>query len=172
MSPASRWLLSALVLLIGTVSAVNARQSRSAPAPWWKTDWVVKELQLGAKQIQKIDYIFNETRPELEAQMSALDEQEKALSRMIKESPSDATVKVQIDLVESTRARRNTARAFMLYRMRNVLTSEQRAKFDGIHAKWSRDYERQRAQSSQGSKGSSGPGAKKLETRPATPARP
>jgi Spy/CpxP family protein refolding chaperone len=181
MSPSKRWLVSALILFIGTVSAVTARQSRPPSPPWWKDERIVSELHLNVKQVEKIDAIWNETAPELFEQSRALDSHEKTLSKMIKEGVSEAKVKVQIDLVESTRARRSTARQFMLYKMRMVMTPDQRLKFDTIHAKWSRDNQRQpppgsrsskSSQGSQGSQVSPGSGAKKPEARPATPARP
>ena len=203
MSPSKRWLLSALILFIGTVSAVVARQSRPPSPPWWKDERIVNELGLKPKQIEKIDAIWNETAPELFEQSKVLDGQEQALSRVIKEgSASEAKVKVLIEQVESMRARRSTARQFMLYKMRMVMTPDQRVKFDTIHAKWSRDNQRQpppRSQSStaspgtpstqsspgnqsstgsqgsqspQGSPGTQSSGARKPEPRPATPARP
>jgi Spy/CpxP family protein refolding chaperone len=181
MSPVNRWLVSALLVFIWAVSAVNARQSRPSSPPWWKDEKFVSELQLKTRQIDRIDAIWNETAPELFEQSRALDSHERTLSKMIKEGASEARVKVQIDLVESTRARRSTARQFMLYRMRSVMTPGQRVKFDGLHAKWSRDNQRAPAQGSRGSlssqgsqspQGSPGSGAKKPESRPATPARP
>jgi Spy/CpxP family protein refolding chaperone len=188
MSPSKRWLVSALILFVGTVSAVIARQSRPPSPPWWKDERIVNELQLKEKQIGKIDTIWNETAPELFEQSKVLDSQEQALLRVIKEGrASEAKVKVLIEQVESMRARRSTARQFMLYKMRMVMTPDQRVKFDTIHAKWSRDNQRQpppRSQSStaspgtqssptsQGSQGSPGSGARNPEARPATPARP
>jgi Spy/CpxP family protein refolding chaperone len=142
----------------------------------------VNELQLKEKQVQRIDAIWNDTAPELFEQSKVLDSQEKALSRVIKEgSATEAKVKVLIEQVESMRARRSTARQFMLYRMRMVMTPDQRVKFDTIHAKWSRENQRQpppRSQSStaspgtSGTQGSPGSGARKPESRPAAPARP
>jgi Spy/CpxP family protein refolding chaperone len=186
-SPVIRWLSSALILIATVAAAGEARQSRQPGPPWWKTDWVVKDLQLKDKQIEKIDAIWNETAPELFEQSKVLDSQEKILSQMIKEGASEAKVKVLIEQVESTRARRSTSRQFMLYRMQRVMTSEQRVKFVEVHAKWSRENQRQppgsksspgtsSSQSSQGSLGSQGsPGSgvkKPPEARPATPARP
>jgi Spy/CpxP family protein refolding chaperone len=168
MSPASRRLLTALVLLIGTASGVTSalspdgRQSGAPMPPWWKIDRIVRELQLTPKQVEKIDGIFNETYPELKEHNLNLDAQEKTLSRLINDNASEAKVKVQIELVESVRARRSTARQIMLYRMRNVMTPEQRVKFDVEHAKWLRDADRQQKTRS----GSSLKPGSKPESRP------
>jgi Spy/CpxP family protein refolding chaperone len=159
MSCASVRLMTALVVLVGTISTLDASQSKDAghpredrqnrPSrlpPWWKNEQIVKDLRLTPKQVEKIDGIYNAARPEIMEHNLALSEHEAALSRLIKDSVSEAKVLVQIGMVESTRARLATARQLMLYRFRSVLTPDQRVKFDVLHPEWVKNIERQRAE--------------------------
>ena len=165
-SRASGRLLCAVAVLLGAASSLDARQSRPQNPPWWKTESIVKDLQLTPKQVEKIDRIFNETVPELREHNRTLAEHEAALSRLIKENASEVKVGVQIGLVESARARHVTVRQTMLYRMRNIITPDQRTKFDVLHAEWLRNSERLRAEQNRDGKGGA-----KAEPRPDTRGR-
>jgi Spy/CpxP family protein refolding chaperone len=94
------------------------------------------ELGLTSQQAADIEQIFRSTLPKLEATKEKLDKLEAALSQTIKDNTADlATVAQQVDRLESTRAELQKTRTLMLYRMRGVLSAEQRAKLETI---WNR----------------------------------
>ena len=105
--------------------------------PWkfWQGESRI-ELGLTSQQADDIEQIFRSTLPKLEATKEKLDKLEAALSQTIKDNTADlATVAQQVDRLESTRAELQKTRTLMLYRMRGVLSAEQRAKLETI---WNR----------------------------------
>ena len=71
-----------------------------------------------------------------------MDGEEAALSQLIDQNVDEAQIARQVDVVEATRARLNKMRTLMLFRMRQVLTPEQRTKFTPLHDKWIKDHPR------------------------------
>jgi|SoiMethySBSTD1v2_1073268.scaffolds.fasta_scaffold33221_5 Spy/CpxP family protein refolding chaperone len=107
------------------------------PEPWWReTSPFSKELGLTKEQIDRIEKLFQETRPEFRKLDDNLQKREDMLSRMIKDDSPETLISQQIDRVEGTRAALNKARLLMLVRMRTVLTDPQRAKFETLHTQW------------------------------------
>jgi Spy/CpxP family protein refolding chaperone len=97
--------------------------------PWWKSEEVVKELGLTADQSARIDKIFHSMRPELRQEFDELDRLESKLSRLIEgDTVDEAALARQIDRVETARANANKTRSLMLWRMRQILTPDQRAR--------------------------------------------
>ena len=124
-----------LLTLSGGASGAPPRH----PAPWWKSEEVVKELGLTPDQSARIDKIYQATRPELRQEYDELDRLEAKLSRLIEGDTTDeAMLARHIDRVETARANANKTRSFMLWRMRQVLTADQRIRLKALQAKLER----------------------------------
>lgn len=109
------------------------------PPPWWKSEEVVKELGLTADQSARVDKIFQAMRPELRQEYEELDRLEAKLSRLIEgDTLDEAGLARQIDRVETARANANKTRSLMLWRMRQVLTADQRIRLKAVQAKLER----------------------------------
>jgi Spy/CpxP family protein refolding chaperone len=103
--------------------------------PWkfWQGD---SKVQLGItnQQSGEIEQIFQANLPKLEAAKDKIDKLEATLSQTIKDNTADlATVAQQVDRLEAARADLYKTRTLMLYRMRGVLSAEQRVK---LQAAW------------------------------------
>lgn len=122
-----RRLLPAL-LLVAVAAPIHAQ-----PSAWWKSNQVQRDLGLTTEQINRIEAIFQAALPNLRQTKGELDKQEDELSRLIEADSDEATLTKQVDRVEATRSKMNKTRTIMLVRMREVLTSDQRAKFKALH---------------------------------------
>jgi Spy/CpxP family protein refolding chaperone len=95
------------------------------------------ELGITSQQSTEIETIFQATRPKLEATKQKLDKLEAGLSQTIKDNSADlATLSQQIDRLEIVRAELYKTRTLMLYRMRSVLSGDQRAKLQALMDRW------------------------------------
>lgn len=128
----NRRLLSAVAIVL-SVSAADAFSSQAQPFPWWKA---VRDLGLSPEQSTKIDGIFQSTMPELRQDADELERLEAKLSRMIESGADEVQVLRQVDRVEAARATVNKMRTMMLFRMRQVLTPEQRVRFKAMQERW------------------------------------
>lgn len=116
------------------------------PFIWWKSELFKKELALSFDQTQRIDKIWETTRPELRQEWEELNRLEEKFSRLLQKNEADeAMLSRQIDRVETARANANKTRSLMLVQMRLVLNAEQRVKLDEIHARWLKDQQPPRA---------------------------
>jgi Spy/CpxP family protein refolding chaperone len=112
--------------------------SSRGPAKWWqvyKTD-----LHLTPEQASRIDAIFEATFPQLRASYEELNKREEQLSALI--SANDATeaqVLRQADQIESIRSELSKTRVLMLFRMRRVLSPEQRNRLQELQKEHERD---------------------------------
>lgn len=107
---------------------------------WWRSDEIVKELRLTADQSARIDKIYRSTRPELRQEFDDLGRFEAKLSRLIESDTVDeAALTRQIDRVETARANLNKTRSLMLWRMRQVLTPDQRVRLETLQARAERE---------------------------------
>jgi periplasmic protein CpxP/Spy len=152
-------LLAACVLL-SSAALTAAASEQQGPAPWYRSESIVRELGLTADQSSRIEQIFQGTLPELRQERDELERLETKLSRMIQDDRNDeATLARQIDRVETARASANKTRSLMLMRMRRVLTPEQRVRLEEITKR--RDGGR-----GQGSGAKPGNGSSTPENRP------
>jgi Spy/CpxP family protein refolding chaperone len=152
MKSACRWVLPvgfvlALALPVSTQSGPPAsaqvqagsrgpRPSRG-PELWWReTSPISKELGLTKAQVDQIEKIFQNTRPDLIKQDQDLRNREDMLSKTILDNAPEWMVSKWIDRVEETRSALNKTRTLMLYRMRQVLNPAQRARFETLHAQF------------------------------------
>lgn len=91
------------------------------------------ELGLSSQQAADIEQIFQATLPRLRAAKDRIDTLEKTLSKTINDNTADlATVGQQVDRLEAARADLYKTRTLMLYRMRGVLSAEQRTKLQAL----------------------------------------
>jgi Spy/CpxP family protein refolding chaperone len=109
-------------------------QGRNDHRPWkfWQGDSQT-ELGITNQQSSEIEQIFQSTRPKLEASKDKIDKLEAILSQTIKDNTADlAVVGQQVDRLEAARADLSKTRTLMLYRMRGVLSADQRAKLQAL----------------------------------------
>jgi Spy/CpxP family protein refolding chaperone len=97
---------------------------------WWQDEAVQKRFNLTREQAKRIDEIFNNSLPDLRHAKEELDRLEHDLVPLADGSNDDATLKQQVDRVETARAELNKARSLMLLRIRRVLTPDQRVKVE------------------------------------------
>jgi len=118
---------------------------------WWLHPDSRKELRLTDQQSKKIDEIWEATAPKQREKWHEIEKLEEALATTIKENTADvAIVAQQVEKVEKLRAENTAARTVMLYRMRLLLTPEQRVKVDEMRARM--DEERKRQNQGRGDK--------------------
>ena len=98
---------------------------------WWLSPNIQKQLHLTSEQVRKIDEIYDATLPARRAQRRELDALDRELDALLDHAAAEDTdAEALIERVENAHARRNVARTMMLYKMRKVLTVEQRHWFD------------------------------------------
>ena len=114
---------------VGLCAAVSAEAER-APYQWWLSHDIQLQLHLTAEQVKTIDDIFESNLPARRALRQELDALEQQLDALLDRATADDNdAAALIKRVESARARRNVARMVMLYRIRQILTPEQRRWF-------------------------------------------
>lgn len=121
----------ACLLAVLMLSTLASAQETSPRAKWWDAPGMQASLHLTREQVSKIDAVFESTLPQrlaLRRQLDALESEEQTLLSQAT-LDDDAAMRV-IERVEAVRARRNTARALLLYRIRQLLTPDQRRWFD------------------------------------------
>lgn len=109
------------------------RKDDHRPWKFWLGD---SKAQLGItnQQSSEIEQIFQSTLPKLEAAKDRIDKLEATLSQTIKDNTADlGTVAQQVDRLEAARADLYKTRTLMLYRMRGLLSADQRAR---LQAAW------------------------------------
>lgn len=142
----------------GQVKAANAARQADAhgdsrgndrggpprgPMKWWQDEKFKSELRLTPDQSARIDAIFEATFPKLRASYQELNKREQQLSSMI--SANDATeaqVLKQADQIEAIRSELSKTRVLMLFRMRRILSPEQRDRLQALQKE--QEQERQR----------------------------
>jgi Spy/CpxP family protein refolding chaperone len=98
---------------------------------WWLSPDIQTQLHLTSVQVRKIDEIYEATLPARRAQRHELDALDRQLDALLENAAAnDHDAAALIERVENAHARRNVARTMMLYKMRQVLTPEQRHWFD------------------------------------------
>lgn len=132
-TPVFRTVLRVLAFATACLSAVSG-QAQSVRNRWWLAHEIQTQLHLTSEQVTKIDDIFESTLPTRRAQRQELDALDRQLDALLDSATADDQEAASLAMrVEAARARRNVARMVMLYRMRRILTSDQRRWFD-MHA--------------------------------------
>jgi Spy/CpxP family protein refolding chaperone len=120
------------------------RPDEHRPFKFWQGE-TKAELGITNQQSAEIEQIFQSTFPKLEKIKDKLDQLEATLSQTIRDNTADvATVGLQVDRQETVRAELYKTRTLMLYRMRLVLSADQRAK---LQARWEADHRKPSDQS-------------------------
>ncbi len=141
----TRCALAAVALMLGT--SAPAQPGQSLPRfQWWHSDRFQRELSLSAEQVARIDALFQATLPELRQRKEELDRLETELSRLIDADTDEATVARNVDKAEAARGNLTKTRTLMLVRMRQVLTPDQRSRFNTLHATLHAERARSRAE--------------------------
>ena len=128
------WLLGIVLLLTPLVAAGAIEQDRPRPTKWWLSAEGRAAVGVTDAQSAKIERIFQSVLPDLRAEKAELEHQEKELTRLLGTDGADEAVVIRtIDRVEAARSALAKTRTLMLYRMRRVLSPEQRVRLDAYH---------------------------------------
>jgi Spy/CpxP family protein refolding chaperone len=112
--------------------ALAAAPGGAAPRlKWWQSKAAVTTLGLTASQVERIETIFEQTRPDRLRLQGTLDDLEAAFRRAMDDNDY-ARAEDLVAQVESARMAHNIARTMMLIRISRVLTHAQRAKLRDI----------------------------------------
>ena len=98
---------------------------------WWQDEKIKAELRLAPEQSARIDEIFTAwfANARLKDQVDELNRREEQLSNLISGNDvTEAQLLREADQVEALRSALNKDRTLMLFRMRRVLSAEQRSK--------------------------------------------
>jgi Spy/CpxP family protein refolding chaperone len=118
----------------------QASQTQPPRLAWWRDDRYQKHLALTTDQVSRLEAIWQAAFPDLRKGREELDRQESELSRLIEGNADETVVTHQVDKVEAIRSRLNKARTMMIWHHRQLLTPEQRVKFQAM-----RERDRERA---------------------------
>lgn len=93
---------------------------------WWRDAALQKELGLSARQVGKIDRIWDTNMQSIRVLWKEMEAVEAEFNRLIKENTAEERViALQIDRVEALRSQINKSRHLMIYRIHQVLTPDQ-----------------------------------------------
>jgi Spy/CpxP family protein refolding chaperone len=122
--------LRALAFVTLCVCAVSVK-AQSTHSKWWLVHDVQAQLHLTPEQVKDINNIFESTLATRRAQRQELDDLDRELDALLDSATADdRDAATLVTRVEAARARRNVGRMVMLYRMRRILTPDQRRWFD------------------------------------------
>jgi Spy/CpxP family protein refolding chaperone len=104
-------------------------------AKWWQDDRIKADLRLAPEQSARIEEIFQAALTRMKPVADDLVKREEQLSNLIYGNDvTEAEVLKQAEQVEALRATLGKSRTLMLFRMRRVLSAEQRTKLADIQA--------------------------------------
>lgn len=124
----------------------NPSPQRPQRFKWWQDEKTKAELRLAAEQSTRIEEIFQATFAKMKDVADDLNHREEQLSNLI--SANDVTegeLLKQADQVEALRSSLSKARTLMLFRMRRVLSAEQRTRLADIQKAQERERRSDRA---------------------------
>ncbi len=120
----------------------QAQADKNRAHKWWLSDDGRAEFGITDQQSRGLENIFQQMLPQLKANKTELDKQEKILDQLLADSGStEALVTQAIDRVEAARSALSRTRTLMLYRMYRLLTPEQRAKVQAYHERKAQEAE-------------------------------
>jgi Spy/CpxP family protein refolding chaperone len=104
-------------------------QGVSRGSKWWQDDKIKAELRLAPEQSVRIEEIFTASFAGLREKYDELSRRELKLSNLISGNDvTEAQLLKEADQVEALRSSLSKDRTLMLFRMRRVLSAEQRSK--------------------------------------------
>jgi Spy/CpxP family protein refolding chaperone len=107
---------------------------------WWQDEHIIAELRLAPEQSARIEEIFQTAFNRMKPVADDLSKREETLSNLISGNDvTEAEVLKQADQVEALRGTLSKSRTLMLFRMRRVLSADQRAKLVEIQKAQDRD---------------------------------
>jgi Spy/CpxP family protein refolding chaperone len=107
---------------------------------WWQDPKVIAELHLAPDQSARIEEIWQSAATRMTPVVDDLRKREEQLSNLIYGNDvTEAEVLKQAEQVEALRGTLGKSRTLMLYRMRRVLSAEQRSKLADILMAQDRD---------------------------------
>jgi Spy/CpxP family protein refolding chaperone len=128
-----------VLILIGAVLSGSV----SAQGKWWRSDRFIQLLDLSPEQGDQMEAVFQSMIREQWAAKEELDRQEARFSDLLRRPDStEVDVMAVIDEVEAARSKLGKLRALMLYRMRRVLTLQQRTTLEADRQRAIRDRAR------------------------------
>jgi Spy/CpxP family protein refolding chaperone len=96
---------------------------------WWQDERMKAELRLSAEQSTRIEEIFTASFAKMREKVDELNRREEQLSNLISGNDvTEAQLIKEADQVEALRSSLSKDRTLMLFRMRRVLSAEQRSK--------------------------------------------
>ncbi len=96
---------------------------------WWQDEKIVAELRLAPEQSARIEEIFTASFTKMKDKVDELNRREEQLSNLISGNDvTEAQLLKEADQVEALRSSLSKDRTLMLFRMRRVLSAEQRSK--------------------------------------------
>jgi len=96
---------------------------------WWQDERIKAELRLSAEQSTRIEEIFTPSFAKMTDKYAELGRREEQLSNLINGNDvTEAQLLKEADQVEALRSSMSKERTLMLFRMRRVLSAEQRSK--------------------------------------------
>lgn len=96
---------------------------------WWQDEKIKAELRLSAEQSTRIEEIFTPSFAKMTDKYAELGRREEQLSNLISGNDvTEAQLLKEADQVEALRSSLSKERTLMLFRMRRVLSAEQRSK--------------------------------------------
>lgn len=131
----STWLLCLTLLAV----PLHAEGGRPRPSKWWQSSEGREAIGISDSQSAAIERIFQSVLKDLRAEKAELERQERELTRLLAANTADEAVVIRtIDRVEAARSALAKTRTLMLYRMRRVLSPDQRARLDAFHERQER----------------------------------
>jgi Spy/CpxP family protein refolding chaperone len=107
---------------------------------WWQDEKMKAELRLSAEQSTRIEEIFTASFAKMREKVDELNRREEQLSNLISGNDvTEAQLLKEADQVEALRSSLSKDRTLMLFRMRRVLSAEQRSKLVEIQKAQERD---------------------------------
>jgi Spy/CpxP family protein refolding chaperone len=110
---------------------IGPPQGAPRGSKWWQDEKIKAELRLSAEQSARIEEIFTAwfAKPGLKDKVDELNRREEQLSNLISGNDvTEAQLLREADQVEALRSYLSKDRTLMLFRIRRVLSAEQRSK--------------------------------------------
>jgi len=119
-----------VALLVGLPSLATAQ---GASFKWWQDDFFKSELKLSADQCTKLDKVYQDFVPRMKDLLDRLEGQQTKLGEVITAGvQTEAEVIKLIDQVEAARSELGKTRTLMSYRLRQLLTPDQRTRLKAL----------------------------------------
>lgn len=136
--------LRLFTLIAVLVALPSLASAQGFPFKWWQDDKFKAQLQLSTEQCARLEKVYQDFKPKMTDQLTRLDDQQQKLSDVIAAGvlPEPEVVRM-IDQVETAKAELGKTRTLMTYRLRQLLTPDQRTKMKALHDAWEKERKQQ-----------------------------